>query len=89
MADITSGKSQGIVVFDVKPSMILDLVPEFLIWHDTKDSYVSGYTVPNQRGQVKLGPPDVYAAQPHYDRHNRDLTVAVRVEVLSSADDDT
>ncbi len=89
VADITSRISQGIAVFDVKPSMNLDLVPKFLILHDSKDSWLSGYRVPvpNQRGQVRLGAPYVYVAQPHYDRSNKDLTVAVRVEVLSSADD--
>ncbi len=89
VADITSRISQGIAVFDVKPSMDLDLVPKFLILHDSKDSWLSGYTVPvpNQRGQVRLGTPYVYVAQPHYDRSNKDLIVAVRVEVLSSADD--
>jgi len=80
VADITSRINQGIAVFDVKPSMNLDLVPKFLILHDSKDSWLSGYRVPvpNQRGQVRLGAPYVYVA--HYDRSNKDLTVAVRVE---------
>ena len=38
VADIASRTSQGIAVFDVKLSMNLDLVPKFLIWHDSKDS---------------------------------------------------
>ncbi|DBA82255.1 TPA: hypothetical protein ACH3X2_000525 [Trebouxia sp. C0005] len=47
-----------------------------------KTAGLNGYTVslPNQRGQVKLGPPNVYAAQPHYDRNNKDLTVRVAGE---------
>ena len=62
---------------------------QFVIWHDSKNSWLDGYTVsvPSQRGQVKLGAADVYAAQPHYDHNNKGLTVAVKVKVLSSADD--
>lgn len=65
------------------------MLAKFLIQHDSRNSWLSGYrmSVPNQPGQVKLGPPHVHAAQPHYDRDNIDLTVAVRAEVLSSADD--
>ena len=49
-----------------------------------KTAGLNGYTVslPNQRGQVKLGPPNVYAAQPHYDRNNKDLTVRVAGAVM-------